>query len=127
MLNESSPIRVILVDDHDQVRRGLSVFLRAFPDFHLVAEARNGLEAIELCHTNPIDVVIMDIIMPEMNGIEATQTLHRLFPQLKIIALTSYDDKEMIQKMLDAGAVHYIPKDVSAAELAQAIRTVTHL
>ncbi|NWF67573.1 MAG: response regulator transcription factor [Chloroflexi bacterium] len=116
-------IRVLIVDDHDVVRRGLGVFLRAFEDFELVGEASNGLEAISMCAEKQPNVVLMDIVMPEMDGITATQHIHQRYPAIRVIALTSLKDDELVNKMLRAGAASFILKDTSIDCLADAIRS----
>lgn len=115
-------IRVIIVDDHVMVRSGLRLFLLAFEDLKLVGEAANGEEAIYLCGREKPDVVLMDMVMPVMDGVRATREIHSHFPRIQIIGLTTFYDPEMIQKMLDAGAKSFLLKSVSAIELAQAIR-----
>lgn len=121
-MNASSPIKVLLVDDHTMVRRGLATFLQVFDDLQLVGEAANGAEAIEKCDSIRPDVVLMDTIMPEMDGIDATQAIRSRFPSVQVIALTSFKEQELVHKALQAGAIGYLLKDVSADELAQAIR-----
>jgi NarL family two-component system response regulator LiaR len=115
-------IKVLLVDDHAMVRRGLGAFLSVYPDLELVGEAESGAEAIEQCARQRPDVVLMDLMMPEMDGATATAALRRAFPQVKVIALTSFRDDELVQRVIQAGAIGYLLKDVSASELAQAIR-----
>jgi NarL family two-component system response regulator LiaR len=115
-------IRVMLVDDHAMVRRGLATFLLAFDDFLLVGEADNGLAAIELCAQVQPDVILMDMVMPEMNGASATRVIRKQFPHIQVIALTSFKEGELIKKALEAGAIGYLLKDVSADDLAWAIR-----
>ncbi|PJF41910.1 MAG: DNA-binding response regulator [Phototrophicales bacterium] len=117
-------IRIIIVDDHDMVRQGLEIFLRAFDDFELVGQATNGLEALELCQELQPDVVLMDMIMPEMDGVTAIREICSQYPNIKIIALTSFtDDSSLVQNALRAGAAGYLFKDVSVDDLAAAIRT----
>jgi NarL family two-component system response regulator LiaR len=115
-------IRVIIVDDHVMVRSGLRLFLLAFDDMKLVGEAANGEEAVSLCNIEKPDVVLMDMVMPIVDGVRATDEIHFHFPHVKVIGLTSFYEPEMIQKMLDAGACSFLMKSVSATELAQAIR-----
>ncbi len=115
-------IRVMLVDDHNVVRSGLSTFLRAYEDLDLVGEARNGLEALRLCRQLTPDVILMDLMMPEMDGIAATRAILEAFPDMKIIAMTSFDEEELVQGVLAAGAMSYLLKNVTADELAKAIR-----
>jgi NarL family two-component system response regulator LiaR len=121
-MNTPEKIRVMLVDDHNVVRSGLATFLRAFEDLELVGEARNGLEALLLCHEKQPDVILMDLIMPEMDGIAATRSILEDYPQMKIIAMTSFEEEELVQGVLSAGAMSYLLKNVTADELAKAIR-----
>jgi NarL family two-component system response regulator LiaR len=121
-MNTSRNIRVMVVDDHNVVRSGLVTFLRAYDDLELVAEAQNGIEAVALCHERKPDVVLMDLIMPEMDGIEATRAILADFPEIKIIAMTSFEEEQLVQGVLAAGAISYLIKNVSSDELAKAIR-----
>jgi NarL family two-component system response regulator LiaR len=118
----SQPIRVMLVDDHTMVRRGLATFLEVFDDLELAGEAADGEEAIELCGRLLPDVVLMDLAMPEMDGVTATRVIRHRFPEVQVIALTSFKEAELIQNALQAGAIGYLLKDVTADELDQAIR-----
>lgn len=124
-MSESStpPIRVMLVDDHTMVRHGLATFLRIFDDLELVGEADNGEAAIELCGEILPDVILMDMVLPKMDGVKATQVIREKFPQVQVLTLTSFKDEELINKALKAGAIGYLIKNVSAEELAQAIRS----
>jgi NarL family two-component system response regulator LiaR len=115
-------IRVMLVDDHNVVRSGLATFLRAYEDLELVGEAKNGLEALDLCHRKKPDVVLMDLLMPEMDGIEATRAILADYPEIKIIAMTSFDEEELVHGVLAAGAISYLLKNITSDELAKAIR-----
>lgn len=120
-------IRIIIVDDHDMVRQGLEIFLKAFDDFLLVGQASNGPEAIELCGELAPDVVLMDMVMPEMDGITTTQNIRQRYPDIKIIALTSFtDDGQLVQNALRAGATGYLFKNVSIDDLATAIRSAAN-
>ena len=121
-MSESNPIRVLLVDDHAVVRSGLGAFLLAFDDLELVAEANGGEEAVRLCEQVQPDVVLMDLVMPEMDGAEATRAIRERCPQIQVIALTSFKEKELVQGAMEAGAIGYLLKNVSADELADAIR-----
>jgi len=116
------PIRVLVVDDHEMLRRGLVVFLRSFEDMLLAGEAKNGREALELCQQNPPDVVLMDLMMPEMDGISTTRAIARQFPGVRVIVLTSADDAHHINAALQAGATSYLLKNASTDDLARAIR-----
>ena len=118
----SRPIRVMLVDDHAMVRRGLATFLMVYDDLKLVGEAENGADAIERCAEILPDVVLMDMVMPGTDGVIATRAIRRQFPQVQVIALTSFKEGELIKNALEAGAIGYLLKDVSADELARAIR-----
>lgn len=119
----SKPIRILLVDDHTMVRKGLSLFLKAYDDLELVGEAESGQAAIRLCREILPDVVLMDMVMPDMDGVTATQTICKQFPQIQVIALTSYKEGDLVKNALEAGAIGYLLKDISAEELAQAIRS----
>lgn len=121
-MSPSAPIRVMLVDDHTMVRRGLATFLKVFDDLELAGEAANGEDAIQLCAQIRPDVVLMDMVMPDMDGVTATHAIRQQFPEAQVIALTSFKDRELVQDALQAGAIGYLLKDVSADELAQAIR-----
>jgi two-component system, NarL family, response regulator LiaR len=121
-MNPSRPIRVMLVDDHTMVRRGLATFLKVYDDLELVGDADNGLAAIGLCGNTLPDVILMDLMMPDMDGATATRLIRQKYPKIQVIALTSFKDQEMVQNALQAGAIGYLLKDVSANELARAIR-----
>jgi NarL family two-component system response regulator LiaR len=121
-MTESTLIRVMIVDDHDMVRSGLSVFLDAFDDLELVGEAADGEEAIRLCAEVQPHVVLMDLVMPEMDGVEATRAIRQAYPNIQVIALTSFSEQDLVQGALQAGAVGYLLKNASIDELAAAIR-----
>jgi len=118
----SPPIRVMVVDDHPMVRRGLATIMMVFDDLELVGEAGRGEAAIQLCAQILPDVVLMDMVMPDMDGATATRAIRQQFPTVQVIALTSFKEAELVQNALEAGAIGYLLKDVSADELAQAIR-----
>lgn len=120
--NSSKPIRVLLVDDHTMVRRGLATFLDIFDDLILAGEAESGQEAVQRCAELKPDVVLMDMVMPGMDGVSATHTIRQEFPQVRVLALSSFKEGELIQKALQAGAIGYLLKTVSADDLARAIR-----
>jgi len=121
-MNNTQPIRVMIVDDHAMVRKGLIAFLKNEPTLELVGEARDGREAIESCERLQPDVILMDLIMPELGGVAATRTIHQRWPSVQVIALTSFQEKELVQDALQAGAMGYLLKNVSGDELAEAIR-----
>ena len=118
---ESAQIRVMLVDDHAVVRSGLGAFLMAFDDLDLVAEAGGGEEAVRLCEEAEPDVVLMDLVMPGMDGAAATKAIRAKCPHIQVIALTSFKEEELVEGALRAGAIGYLLKNVSADELADAI------
>lgn len=118
----SQPIRVMIVDDHAMVRRGLATILKVFDDLLLIGEAENGAEAIKLCGEVQPDVILMDMVMPDMDGATTTRVIRQQFPQVQIIALTSFKEGNLVKNALEAGAIAYLLKDVSADDLARAIR-----
>ena len=120
--SSSQPIRVMLVDDHTMVRRGLATFLKIFDDLELAGEAESGEAAIRLCAEILPDVVLMDMVMPDMDGAVATRAIRRQFPHVQVLALTSFKEGDLVKNALEAGAIGYLLKDVSADELVEAIR-----
>lgn len=121
-MSESGPIRVLIVDDHAVVRGGLSKFLQVHKDLELVGEAENGAEAVRLTRQLQPNVVLMDLKMPEMDGVAATREIRSKHPGVRVIVLTSFAEDNMVQGALQAGATGYLLKNVSGAELANAIR-----
>jgi two-component system, NarL family, response regulator LiaR len=117
------PIRVLLVDDHTVVRGGLRFFLTGADDIEIVGEGGSGAEALDLVAQLAPDLVIMDVIMPGMDGIEATRALRQRFPEVRVLALTSFGDGELVQGALQAGAIGYLLKDTPGSELIEAVRT----
>jgi NarL family two-component system response regulator LiaR len=117
-----TPIRVMLVDDHTMVRKGLATFLKVFDDLQLVGEAESGPAAIQLCSEVLPDVILMDMVMPEMDGATTTRIICEKYPQVQVIALTSFKEGDLVKNALEAGAIAYLLKDVSADVLARAIR-----
>lgn len=115
-------IRVMIVDDHNVVRSGLGAFLAVMPDLELVGEAENGAEAVARCAFLQPDVILMDLVMPVLDGVAAIQQIRAQHPAIQLIALTSFHDNALVQNALQAGAVGYLMKNVTAAELAAAIR-----
>ncbi|NLE44306.1 MAG: response regulator transcription factor [Chloroflexi bacterium] len=116
------PVRVVIADDHDMVRSSIALCLKTFDDLELVGEATNGREALRLCAELEPDVVLMDMEMPEMDGVAATRAIVQLRPEVKVIALASLGDQLMVQEALQAGAARSIPKSASIDALAEAIR-----
>jgi len=121
-MSDSDRIRVLLVDDHAVVRSGLGAFLLAFDDLELVGEAGSGEEAVRLCDRLQPDVVLMDLVMPGMDGAQATRAIRERCPAIQVIALTSFKEKELVEGVMEAGAIGYLLKNVSADDLARAIR-----
>ncbi len=115
-------IRIVIVDDHGMVRKGLSAFLRNKPDLEVVGEARDGQEAVEQCERLQPDVVLMDLVMPKLNGVASTRRIHQQWPEIRVVALTSFEEKELVQDALQAGAISYLLKNVTGDDLASAIR-----
>ncbi len=121
-MSDQKPIRVMIVDDHAVVRSGLAAFLLAFDDLELVAEAGSGEQALHMCETAYPDVVLMDLVMPGMDGAATTRALREKYPHLQVIALTSFKEQELVQTAMQAGAIGYLLKNVGVDELADAIR-----
>jgi len=121
-MKPSHSIRVMLVDDHTMVRRGLATFLQVYEDLQLVGEAAGGEQAIQVCADTSPDVILMDMVMPDIDGVTATRVIRQRFSTVQVIALTSFKEEELVQNALQAGAIGYLLKDVSAEKLAQAIR-----
>jgi two-component system, NarL family, response regulator LiaR len=118
---DGRPIRVLLVDDHQMVRRGLATFLKAFDNLELVGEAGSGPAAVQLCAQVRPDVVLMDMVLPDIDGVTATRLIRAQFPEVQVVALTSFHEEGLVQSALQAGAIGYLLKNVSAYELAEAI------
>lgn len=123
-MNNSKTIRILIADDHLMVRKGLSTLIQDVVDFTLVGEAEDGNQAIAMCRDLRPDVILMDIVMPEVSGIEAIRSISADNPAVSIIALTSFPDQQLIQQALGAGALGFLYKDVSMDELVNAIRQV---
>ncbi|MFN2280579.1 MAG: response regulator [Anaerolineales bacterium] len=117
-------IKVMLVDDQQLIRQGIRILLEQEPEIEVIAEASNGIEALRLCRDDQPDVVLMDVQMPEMDGVVCTRQLTKIYPKIGVIILTTFDDDDYIFDGLRAGARGYLLKDVSSAELAAAVRTV---
>jgi NarL family two-component system response regulator LiaR len=112
----------MIVDDHGMVRRGLATILKVKQDLELVGQATNGKEALQVCEEVQPDVILMDLVMPEMSGAEATAAIREQWPNVQVIALTSFQEKELVREALQAGAISYLLKNVGADDLAAAIR-----
>jgi NarL family two-component system response regulator LiaR len=121
-MSEAHTIRVLIVDDHEIIRTGITYSLSAFHDLELVGEAKSGQEALQLCNKTQPDVVLMDMLMPGMDGVQTTQAIRKEHPQVQVLALTSFYDRERVQQAMQAGAAGYLVKGVSASQLAEAIR-----
>jgi NarL family two-component system response regulator LiaR len=121
-METSKTIRVLIVDDHSMVRKGLLTFLKNRPDLEVVGEARDGQEAADLCERLQPDVILMDLVMPVLGGVAATRLIRQRCPEAQVIALTSFQEKELVQDALQAGAIGYLLKNVSGDELVEAIR-----
>jgi NarL family two-component system response regulator LiaR len=121
-MEDQKPIRVMIVDDHAVVRSGLSAFLMVYDDLEFVGEAASGEEAVRRCKDLHPDVVLMDLVMPGMDGAEATQAIRENCPEIQVIALTSFKEDDLVQRTLKAGAIGYLLKNVSANDLVSAIR-----
>lgn len=119
---EEAPIRVLIVDDHAVVREGLRTYLELSDVVEIVGEARNGREAVEQVRRTHPDVILMDLLMPEMDGIAATRAIKEIAPEARIIVLTSFTDNEHVMPALRAGAIGYLLKDVGAEDLVRAIQ-----
>ncbi|OPZ64528.1 MAG: Response regulator protein VraR [Firmicutes bacterium ADurb.Bin506] len=116
------PIKVMIVDDHAMVRSGLRAFLDVFDDMEFAGEAAGGLEAVRMCDENEPDVILMDLIMPDLDGASATKQIRARHPGVQVIALTSYKEEDLVQAALQSGAIGYLLKNIGADELAAAIR-----
>src|SRR5512136_1827817 len=114
---QARPIRVMIVDDHPMVRRGLAAFLKGSSGLQFVGEAGDGQEAVRLCDQLQPDVVLMDLVMPKMSGAAAARAIRAKCPQVQVIALTSFQEKELVREALEAGAISYLLKNVTADEL----------
>ena len=115
-------IKVLIVDDHPLVRQGINALLDIYDDIEVTGEAENGREAMEMCKKFKPDIVLMDLIMPEINGVEATREILKDWPSIKVVILTSYIDKKLIEDSLRVGAIGYVLKNISGDDLVEIIR-----
>src|ERR671939_727919 len=116
--------RLIVVDDHDSVRDGITVMLSGEPGFRVVGQAANGLEALELCRRARPDLVLMDVRMPDMDGLTATRAIKQRFPNISVLVLTIYENQDYLLEAIRAGAAGYVLKDAPQHEVITAIRQV---
>ena len=122
-MTEKETIRVMTVDDHQITRGGIRFLLMAFDDLELVAEAHDGEEAISLCQEVQPDVILMDMMMPKMDGVATTRAIRQEHPEIQVLALTSFHDADLVRRAMEAGAVGYLLKGTSIHDLADAIRS----
>jgi DNA-binding NarL/FixJ family response regulator len=121
-----SAIRVVIVDDHALLREGIRALLQTAPDIEVVGEAADGVQAIEVCRRLEPDVVLMDVAMPGLGGLEATLEIRKLLPRTRVLVLSQYDDREYVARFLKAGVAGYVLKRAAGGELLSAIRSVQH-
>ena len=121
-MSEARTIRVLIVDDHEIIRTGITYSLSAYHDLELVGEANSGQEALRLCSETQPDVVLMDMLMPGMDGVQTTEAIRKEHPQVQVLALTSFYDRDRVQQAMQPGAAGYLVKGVSASQHAEAIR-----
>jgi two-component system, NarL family, response regulator LiaR len=119
---QSQPVRVLVADDNERVRLSLSVFFETVEDLIMVAEASNGQEAIDLCPQVRPDIIIMDLLMPVMDGVTATRLIREKYPQIKVVILTSASDESLIKSAMDAGAAGYLLKYATIDQIENALR-----
>lgn len=124
-MSSTDRITVCIVDDHEIVRRGLRVSIETFADLHLLADAQNAEEAVTICKEHQPDVLLLDLVLPEVGGVEIIPRVQEVSPRTNIIALTNFKDRRTVQAAVEAGATGYILKNVGIDELAQAIRTAS--
>jgi two-component system, NarL family, response regulator LiaR len=122
-MSEQKKIRIMIVDDHTVVRSGLGAFISAVPDLELIGEAENGEQAVARAKALLPDVILMDLMLPGMDGVSATRKIKEQNPSIQVIALTSFQEDELVQNALKAGAIGYLMKNVSSRELESAIRS----
>jgi DNA-binding NarL/FixJ family response regulator len=121
-MSDTVPIKVLIVDDHPMVRKGLSSFLDIIPELEEIGMATNGADAIQFCEQAIPDVILMDLVMPEVDGVTAIRQIKERHPDVKIIAMTSFQEEGLVRKAFESGAISYLMKDVSLDDLASAIQ-----
>jgi NarL family two-component system response regulator LiaR len=122
----SDPITILIVDDHEVVRKGVRGYLDTLSEFDVVAEAQSGEQAIDLAQKHVPDVILMDLVLPGMDGVETTRIIKNISPRTQIVVLTSYHDDALVFPALKAGAISYILKDMKMDKLAEAVRKAHH-
>jgi NarL family two-component system response regulator LiaR len=122
-MKPNTPIRVLVVDDHRHIHEVITRVLERIPDITIVGQAANGVEAIKLCEESQPDLILMDVVMPRMDGIQATEIIRMRYPETKILVLSSFHDHQSVHQLLRSGAVGYITKDSLASDLVNIIRT----
>ncbi len=122
-MSSQNKIKVLIIDDHDMVRKGLAILLESFDEFEVVADSDNGQMGITLCRNYQPDVILMDILMPGMDGIATTNLIHQQWPNIRIIILTSTIEENRVHDALKAGAMSYLLKNGSIDEVAEAVRS----
>jgi NarL family two-component system response regulator LiaR len=122
---EGKVIRVIVVDDHDMVRKGIAAYLKGAPDISLVGEAGDGVRALQLCAEVSPDVALLDLIMPRMDGMETLKEIRVKYPQVRVLILTSFQERDQVQEALKLGATGYLLKNVTGEELLSSIRSAS--
>jgi two-component system, NarL family, response regulator LiaR len=123
-MTKANQIRVMIVDDHPVVRDGLRFFIANYPDIQIVGEGANGVQAVELCATLQPDVILMDLIMPVMDGATATRLIRERYPEVQVLALTSFQERYLVQDAIQAGAIGFLYKDSEPAALVKAVRAI---
>lgn len=122
-MSEQAPIKVLIVDDHPIVRHGIKTMLMTLDDIIVVGEAANGPKTLSICEQSNPDVILMDVVMPGMNGVETTRAVLERYPHIRIIMLTSFPDQDLVQEALEAGATGFLLKDTPIETLGDIIRS----
>src|ERR671914_2198159 len=124
MQGETSPARILIADDHALIREGIRAMLESEPDLEVIGEATNGQEALELCHELCPELVLMDVRMPVMDGLEATRRIKRECPETIVLMVTTYESSDYLFEAIKAGAAGYVLKNISKPQLSNALRRV---